>query len=432
MAEEIKQIEKEFIKLNYDEIQKVSDSLGTVFAEPIKNISKQEIFVTLENDYPLEDIEKEIKKIAEANTLKGTRASEDNKIINLETNDKVEQSSKRDEKLTEKKISEPTGEANVSEPKASDKNKKVPQKKLKAVEEFKNLASTKKTILIASIKNLPASQFQEISKKLRGKAIVKVPKKSISLRAIDSVENDSIKQLKEKIDKDIAILFSDLDAFELAGELVNSKSAAKAKPGQEAPEDIEVQEGPTDLVPGPAVSELGALGIQIKIENGKINIKNAKIIAKKGEKISQGAADLMSKLDIKPFEVGFEPLIAFDTKEGKLYADIKIDKEGTLEELKTAFGKALPFAVEIGYVCEDTIKFLISKAGMHEKALEKIAELASDSEDNKTDKVKTDDNIKPSVEETKNGVNNESNIEQSDSEVSENKNPPQLNSGEQN
>jgi len=97
--------------------------------------------------------------------------------------------------------------------------------------------------------------------------------------------------------------------------LEESKSPAKAKPGQEAPEDIEIPEGPTDLIPGPAISELGALGIQIQIEKGKIHIKEAKVIAKQGAKISQGAADLMGKLDIKPFSVGFIPLCSFDTKE---------------------------------------------------------------------------------------------------------------------
>jgi len=78
----------------------------------------------------------------------------------------------------------------------------------------------------------------------------------------------------------------------------------------------------------------------------------------------------MNKLDIKPFSVGFVPLSAFDSQEGKLYLNIKVDKEETLEELKTAFGKALPFAVEIGYVSKDTIGFLIGKAGRNEKALE--------------------------------------------------------------
>jgi len=333
----------------------------------------------------IKQIEKE--KIAESDAL------EDNKIVNEKNNEIVESKVKENKRSTENKISKPKEAGKVSEPerfrerkvklstsgverqKASDKEKKkVPERKLKAVEEIKNLAETKKTILIASIKNLPASQFQEISKKLRGKVIIKVPKKNISFRALDSADGKEIKKLKEQIDKDIAILFSDLDSFELASELIDNKTPAKAKAGQEAPENIIVEEGPTDLIPGPAVSELGALGIQIKIENGKINIKKAKTIVKKGDKISEGAAGLMNKLNIKPFLVGFEPIMAFDTKEKKLYLDIKIDREGTLEELKTAFGKALSFAVEIDYVCEDTIKFMISRANAHEKVLDNLKE----------------------------------------------------------
>jgi len=246
------------------------------------------------------------------------------------------------------------------------------KRNVKTAENLKNLIETKKTILITSIKNLPASQFQEISKKLRGKAIVKVPKKNLILMALDSSSKEAIKKLKEKVEDSVAILFSDLDAFELASELLNSKSPAKAKPGQEAPDDIEIPAGPTDLVPGPAISELGALGIQIQIEKGKITIKESKIIAEKGKKISTGAADLMSKLGIKPFSVGFTPLCAFDNEEGKFYSELKVDREGTIEELKIAYGKALPFAVEIGYATEDTIKFLIGKAGMHEKFLENL------------------------------------------------------------
>ena len=248
----------------------------------------------------------------------------------------------------------------------------IPESKKKTVAEFIDLIKNKKTILLASIKNLPASQFQEIGKKLRNKAIVKVPKKNLVFRALDSSEGEAIKKLKELIKNDVAILFSDLDAFELAGELLENKSPAKAKPGQEAPEDITIEAGPTSLVPGPAISELGAVGIQIQIKEGKIEIKAPKVIVKKGEKISKEAADIMGKLDIKPFSIGFIPLCAFDNTEKKLYLDIKIDKKETLEKLKTAHGKALPFAVKIGYPTKDTIKFLIGKAGSHGKALEKL------------------------------------------------------------
>jgi len=248
----------------------------------------------------------------------------------------------------------------------------IPKKKINIVKELSDLIKNKKTILIASIKNLPASQFQEIGKKLRGNVIIKVPKKNLIFRAIDESKNEKVEQIKKQIKESTAILFSDLDSFELALELIESKSPAGAKAGQEAPENIEVQEGPTDLIPGPAISELGALGIQIQIEKGKINIKEPKIIVKKGEKISTNAANIMNKLDIKPFSVGFIPLAAFDIKEEKLYLDIKIDKEETLKELKESFNKALAFAVEINYFSEDTIKFLIGKARTHEKVLEKL------------------------------------------------------------
>ncbi|MDP2628526.1 MAG: 50S ribosomal protein L10 [Nanoarchaeota archaeon] len=248
----------------------------------------------------------------------------------------------------------------------------VSEEKKKIVKELANLIKNKKTVLIASIKNLPGSQFQEVVKKLRRKAIVVVPKKSLIFRAIDESGNEAVKKIKDNITESVAILFSDLDAFELAGELIKSKSAAKAKVGQEAPRDIEIEAGPTELVPGPAISELGALGIQIQIKDGKIEIKAQKIIVKQGEKISQGACDIMSKLDIKPFESGFIPVAGFDTKENKLYLDIKIDRAGTLESLKTSYSKSLAFAVEIEYFSEDTIKFILRKAAMEEKKLESL------------------------------------------------------------
>ena len=240
----------------------------------------------------------------------------------------------------------------------------IPEKKTKAVAELKDLIKNKKTILIASIKNLPASQYQEVTKKLREKAEVRVPKKNLIFKAIDESKNENVKKLREQIKEDIAILFSDLDAFDL-----------KAKPGQEAPENIEIEEGPTDLIPGPAVSELGSVGLEIKIEKGKIYIAKPKIIVKKGQRISQAAADVMSKLDIKPFSIGFIPLSAFDSKEGKLYVGIEINQEETIKMIKEAYSKALPFAVEIGYPTSATISFLIGKANIQERALEKLIQI---------------------------------------------------------
>ncbi|MEK6897816.1 MAG: 50S ribosomal protein L10 [Nanoarchaeota archaeon] len=243
------------------------------------------------------------------------------------------------------------------------------EKKARIVGELANLLKNKRTILLASIKNLPASEFQEISKKLRGKAIVKFVKKNIILRAIEECGDEKIKKIKEQTGDNVAILFSDIDCFELASELIENKSPAKAKIGQEAPNDIEIEAGPTDLTPGPAISELGALGIKTTVDKGKISIKEPKVIVKKGEKISDAAASIMNKLDIKPFSIGFIPLSAFDNREKKMYLEIKIDRKETLAELKKINSKSLAFAVGMGYISKDTIKFLIRKAAINEKSL---------------------------------------------------------------
>ena len=250
----------------------------------------------------------------------------------------------------------------------------VSEQKKKVVKDLNELMKKRKTLLVVSIKNIPASQFQETTKKLRGKAEVRVPRRNLITRAVEMSGETNIKELESKIKENVAILFSDVDCFELAAELVKNKSPAKANPGQEAPEDIEIPAGPTELTPGPAISELGAVGIQIQIDKGKISIKEARVVAKKGEKISSQVADVLSKLDIKPFSISLVPLGGYDSKEKKAYLNIEIDVEKTLKDLKWASGKALPFALGINYVCDDTVNLLLQKAGRHEAALTQFVE----------------------------------------------------------
>jgi large subunit ribosomal protein L10 len=248
----------------------------------------------------------------------------------------------------------------------------IPKKKLKTVKELVDLIKSNRTVLIADISNIPGSQFQQISKKLRGKAKIKIPKRNLFLRALDEAGIKEAKKLKDNFRGANVLLFSEMDSYQLAADLIRKKSPSKAKPGQIAPTDIEIPAGPTDLVPGPAISELGALGIQIQIQGGKIEIKEAKVVAKKGNEISPGAAAMLGKLNIKPFSIGFSPLCAYDSKDDLFYGEIIIDSEGTLEALKDSFARSLGFAVGIGYVTNETIKIMIQTAGAHEKKLARI------------------------------------------------------------
>lgn len=255
----------------------------------------------------------------------------------------------------------------------AEKNKikaNVSKKKIETVKEIASLINSSETLILASIKNLPSKQFQDIRKNLRNKAKVMVVKKRIMLKAIENSDK-KIGELKKHVCEDSAALFSKEDPFELAEFLSENKNPIGAKPGQIAVEDIKVEEGPTEIMPGPAISDFSSLGIPIAVENGKIAIKQSKAIVKAGEKISESAASLMLKLDIMPFKIGLDPIALCEIKTGKIYTGIKIDKEATIGELRQAAGKSLGLAQKIVYYCKETIGYLLAKANANAKALGK-------------------------------------------------------------
>ncbi|MEK6919009.1 MAG: 50S ribosomal protein L10 [Nanoarchaeota archaeon] len=262
---------------------------------------------------------------------------------------------------------------------ATKRETPIPEIKKRTVKELVKTFKESPTFLIASIRNLPGGQFQAIKQKLRGTATVKVLKKSLVIRAIEEF-GGNLKEIAPFVKEDCALLMSDVDPFELSLFLSKNQSAAKAKIGQAVPEDIRIEPGPTDLVPGPVISELGALGIPIQIKEGKIEIKEAKVILKTGDKVTAAADAIMGKLGIMPFRVGFEPLAAYDSKTGKVYSSIRINSEEALEQLKDANSRALAIAVKFAYPTKETIPFILAKANSQEKALAKL--IKSDNQQN--------------------------------------------------
>ncbi len=252
------------------------------------------------------------------------------------------------------------------------RDKPVPTAKKKLVDEIAHLMKTKRTVLVASIKGLPGLQFNEIKKQMRGKAEIRVAKKNIILRAIDKTEKGAIQELKKQLAADFALFFSDDDAFELSGVLSESQGPTKAKTGDIAPEDIDIEPGLTDLVPGPAISELSAVGLKIAVKEGKLEIVKGTKVVKAGEIINEKVAAVLGKLGIFPMRVGFIPLAAYDSKSDKVYSGIRIDKKATVEELKELVRKAFGFAVKMNYTTEETAKYFIVKAAREEKALSNI------------------------------------------------------------
>lgn len=252
----------------------------------------------------------------------------------------------------------------------TEKVSTIPEYKKELVTKLAEKLKKAHTVLVASVKGLPASQFQKIKKSFRGKAEVIVAKRTLVGRAIDKAGKGALENLKEKIGADVVLFLSEIDAFELSGMLSEKQSPTKAKKGDIAPEDITIEAGPTDLLPGPAISELGAVGLKVVVENGKLSIKQGKTVTKAGEEINAKVADVLSKLNITPMKVGFIPVAAYDSGADKTYFDVRIDKKGTLESLREAISKSLGLSIGVGYVVKENIGMFIGRAGREEKAIE--------------------------------------------------------------
>jgi large subunit ribosomal protein L10 len=250
--------------------------------------------------------------------------------------------------------------------------REISPKKKALLKELVGLAEKNRTVMISSALNIPSALFQKIRKSLRGKAEIMIIKKNMGVKTIESIKKEGIQGLSQYISASSAFIFSSLDPYELARIFVENKQPAFAKAGQLAPEDLVIEKGPTDLPAGPAISELSAAGLKVGVEGGKIAVKETKVLVKKGNAIPKTAADVLQKLEIKPFRIEISVLAAYDSNDKKIYTNIIVDKEGFLNKLKGAFSSSYNFAVNLGYACKDTISQILERAEREALALQSL------------------------------------------------------------
>jgi len=256
---------------------------------------------------------------------------------------------------------------------AEEKQKhKVSEKKIKTVRDMAKLIDSRNSLIIASTFNLSSSQLQTIRKKLRDYAEVKFVKKNVALRALDESKRVGIREIAKHVVESPALIITDKDAYEIATILSENKYPARARAGQIAKKEIVVEAGPTDLMPGPVLTELGNAGLKAGIVGGKVTVKERSVLVKQGEVIPNPVSNILMKLELMPFTAELEPLAAFDAKTGTVYTNLKIDKEGTLAQFKEAFSSAFQFAIRLGYPTLETISRILINAEREALAMEKL------------------------------------------------------------
>ncbi|MDP3728654.1 MAG: 50S ribosomal protein L10 [bacterium] len=251
----------------------------------------------------------------------------------------------------------------MNKPKAyvNDAKKQVVKSLSKQIQEYPIIG-------LVDMENLPAMQLQKMKKSLRGKVVIAMAKKRLIKLALKQSPK-GLTELSERIRGMPALIFTKENPFKLYKTLSASKSPAPAKAGQHAPKDIIVPAGKTSFAPGPIIGELGQLGIKAGIEDGKVAIKQDKVLLKEGELVTKKIAEVLTRLNILPMEVGlnivavFENGIIFDRKV------LEIDDKIYLANLIKSHNEAMNLAVKIGYISKDTINVLLSKAHREAMAL---------------------------------------------------------------
>jgi large subunit ribosomal protein L10 len=245
------------------------------------------------------------------------------------------------------------------------------EEKIATKEELKNLIKKYRVFGLIDIFKLPSKQAQEIRKELRGKAIIKVVKKSVLLLSLKELNLENFEELEKIIPKQPAILLTDLDPFKIYSLISKLKFPTFAKEGDIADEDIKISAGPTPLLPGPVISELSRVGIPVGVEEGKIAVKKDVIVAKKGDKISKELANALRKLKIQPMKISLNLVAMYES--GKIYPKETLELVNVyLDKLKEAFSKALNFSVNINYPTKENIQQILIKAYQNALALERI------------------------------------------------------------
>src|SRR3989338_3955483 len=249
--------------------------------------------------------------------------------------------------------------------------RKIQSWKKKEVELIKKELSNYNIIGIVDMTNMPSAQLQQMRSTLKKDFLIKMSKARLVKLAINQLKDQkkNIAELLPYIRGMPALIYTKENPFRLAKSLQKSKSKAPAKGGQLAPNDITIPAGPTPFSPGPVIGELSQAGLKTQVVDGKIHIKEDKIVVKEGEVITSKIASLLSKLKIEPMEIGLNLTAAYE--DGIIYKKdvLAIDDKVYLQNIQTAHMDAIKLALAVEYPEKSILELLIKKSYLETKAL---------------------------------------------------------------
>ncbi len=243
------------------------------------------------------------------------------------------------------------------------------KRKAQVIEELDKLTNEYDTVAIAHLHKVRAPQLQQLSQKFRKDIRMKVAKNTLTARALAESRRPNIDKLAEHLKESNVLLFTNLDPFKLAILLNKNKTQMTAKAGDIAPNDVVIPAGNTGLPPGPAISELHDIGARTKIDMGSVWVIEDAVVVKKGEAVQPKVAGVLSKLGIKPLEIGLGIVAAYEKGAVFTSEDFQFKVEEYVKQLEDAASEAFNLALNAFYPTDLTVKINLQQAYLNAKNL---------------------------------------------------------------
>ena len=264
------------------------------------------------------------------------------------------------------------------------KQRRIPQRKLDEINHLIDLFNKYKNIFVIEVRHINDKQIQSIRKILRGKAVIRMSKKSLQIMAIEQYKKESKKANLEEFANNIpgqsSLVFTNKDVFELKKIFLENEWMVPAKPDEITTVDIWVEEGDTGLPTGQVISELNmTLRLPTLIRNDTIWIRENTRTHKAGDFVDVKQAAVLKKLGIKPVESLIK--IHYAWADGEIIPEeiLYMDFEKLQQDIASCYLAAQRLAIEFDIIDVETIKPLIQKA--HREALSILFEMPIFSED---------------------------------------------------
>jgi len=240
--------------------------------------------------------------------------------------------------------------------------KKIAPWKKEVIGKIEKNLQTYKVVAAANLDKVRSSQIHEVRRKLRGQVQFLVAKNTLVKNAAKEAKKKDLDKFTEKLLGSKILLFSNVAPHSLVLLLDKNKVRVPAKAGDVATGEIIIPAGNTGLAPGPVISEFGEAKVPTKIESGSIWVAKDTVVARKGNVISPKLASVLSKLGLKPVELGMSLVAAYDNGAILGEEDLRLNLEEFRTNIRHAASMAFNLAINSSYILPETAPHILGKA----------------------------------------------------------------------